>query len=133
LWVQDAREGSISAMAKYDDELDWEKLKQGRLEEGNHDELGLTGSGRGARQSPVYLRLSVRPARQLGHLADKRPEPLDALELRDSFCARLPAETAEAQPNAARELRPVCASASIRSACGHRTHRFAGRAGAGAA
>ncbi|MBL0930179.1 MAG: MobA/MobL family protein [Alphaproteobacteria bacterium] len=49
-------------MAKYDDELDWEKLKQGRLEEGNHDELGLTGSGRGARQSPVYLRLMSRPA-----------------------------------------------------------------------
>jgi len=49
-------------MAKYDDELDWEKLKQGRLEEGNHDELGLTGSGRGARQSPVYLRLMAASA-----------------------------------------------------------------------
>ncbi|MBN9497225.1 MAG: MobA/MobL family protein [Alphaproteobacteria bacterium] len=49
-------------MATYDSELDWDSLKQGRLEEGNHDELGLTGSGRAARQAPVHLRLRTRPA-----------------------------------------------------------------------
>ncbi len=49
-------------MATFDNELDWESLKQGRLEEGDHDELGLTGSGRAARQAPVHLRLRTRPA-----------------------------------------------------------------------
>ncbi|MBC8790523.1 MAG: hypothetical protein C6Y20_02850 [Tagaea sp. CACIAM 22H2] len=123
-------------MAKHDHEPDWEELKQGWLEEGNHDELGLTGSGRGARQSPFYLRLSVRPARQLGQLADKRPEPLDAPEVRVAFCARLPAETAVAQPRPARELRSVGAvgaRACIQSACGRSIFRFTGSAGAGEA
>jgi hypothetical protein len=48
-------------VTKYDDELDWERLKQGSLEEGSHDELGLSARGRGARQSPVHLRLLSRP------------------------------------------------------------------------
>jgi hypothetical protein len=59
--LHDACERSISMVAKYDDELDWERLKQGSLEEGSHDELGLSARGRGARQSPIHLRLRANP------------------------------------------------------------------------
>lgn len=43
--------------AKDDDELDWDKIKAGRMDEGK-DELGLT-KGRGARQPPMVLRRAV--------------------------------------------------------------------------
>jgi len=65
-------------MAKYDHESDWEKLKQGRREEANYDELCRIGSGQDARQYPVHLRLSERQARLFSHVAGEWRAPLDA-------------------------------------------------------